>query len=270
MHVTSSMSVTTPPRPRAHAKHEKKTPPCVVVQIGRRLVEDFYRSKGIEPTLLQPPSSAIAAAAAAAAAAGRPGGVAPRARLSDPMMPTEAMIGHLGRGRPMAGPGPAAAVAGAGAGMRAPSGPIPQGARPVAQPVMYGGGHGGGGGGVGGDVSGDELPELLRVARCEHHLERFLRDQLDGEVLLEMERRDFDRMGVTEVCVCVFYWSRRVGDSGCFSRCGSPGCCCHRWFDCKARGLAFVFFMTVWIVPQLVFSAKLASVSPSEWHDISV
>ncbi|CAN0026433.1 unnamed protein product [Ectocarpus sp. 6 AP-2014] len=162
---------------------------------GRRLVEDFYRSKGIEPTLLQPPSSAIAAAAAAAAAAGRPGGVAPRARLPDPMMPTEAMIGHLGRGRTMAGAGPAAA------GMRAPSGAIPQGARPVAQPVaqpvMYGGGHGGGGGG-GVDVSGGELPQLLRAARCEHHLERFQRDQLDGEVLLEMERRDFDRMGVTE------------------------------------------------------------------------
>ncbi|CAM9299321.1 unnamed protein product [Ectocarpus sp. 12 AP-2014] len=169
---------------------------------GRRLVEDFYRSKGIEPTLLQPPSSAIAAAAAAAAAAaGRPGGVAPRARLPDPMMPTEAMIGHLGRGRTMAGAGPAAAAA--AAGMLAPSGAIPQGARPVAQPVaqpvMYGGGHGGGGGGGGGvDVSGGELPQLLRAARCEHHLERFQRDQLDGEVLLEMERRDFDRMGVTE------------------------------------------------------------------------
>ncbi|CAM9592484.1 unnamed protein product, partial [Ectocarpus sp. 8 AP-2014] len=113
------------------------------VQAGRRLVEDFYRSKGIEPTLLQPPSSAIAAAvaaAAAAAAAGRPGGFAPRARLPDPMMPTEAMIGHLGRGRTtVAGAGPAAAAA--AAGMRAPSGAIPQGARlvaqPVAQPVMY-------------------------------------------------------------------------------------------------------------------------------------
>ncbi|CAM9786285.1 unnamed protein product [Ectocarpus sp. 4 AP-2014] len=85
--------------------------------------------------------------------------------------------------------------------MRAPSGAIPQGARsvaqPVAQPVMYGGGHGGGGGG-GVGVSGGELPQLLRAARCEHHLERFQRDQLDGEVLLEMERRDFDRMGVTE------------------------------------------------------------------------
>lgn len=191
-YVTSSICTRNQPSPRA-CNTRRKMPPCVVVQTARRLVEDFYRSKGIEPTLLPPPSSAIAAAAAA----GRPGGVAPRVRLPDPMMPTDAMIGHLGRGRTMAVAGPAAA------GMRTPSGAIPQGARPVAQPVMYGGGHGGGGGG-GVDVSGGELPQLLRAARCEHHLERFQRDQLDGEVLLEMERRDFDRMGVTEVCVCAF------------------------------------------------------------------
>lgn len=46
---------------------------------------------------------------------------------------------------------------------------------------------------------GGELRQLLKVAGCEHHLERFRLDQLDGEVLLMMERRDFARMGVTEV-----------------------------------------------------------------------
>lgn len=46
---------------------------------------------------------------------------------------------------------------------------------------------------------GGELRQLLKVAGCEHHLERFRKDQLDGEVLMMMEREDFEDMGVTEV-----------------------------------------------------------------------
>lgn len=170
------------------------------------LVEEFYRSKGIEPTQLQPPSPAVAALAAASAAP-----PPARARLSDPILPTEAMIGLLGRsasGR-MAGPGQGPGMPGV----------------PPAMPAMAGGGRGGGGavfGGVGGGggviphivqpappqmiggEGGGEILELLRAARCLHHLERFERDQLDGEVLLEMERREFERMGVTEVSFALF------------------------------------------------------------------
>ncbi|CBJ26354.1 conserved unknown protein [Ectocarpus siliculosus] len=112
------------------------------VKTAKRLVEEFYRSKGCQPSALPPPSSAVAARKAEGA-----------------------------RARP-------------------------------AQPVTGGPGGGGGGGAapvvVEDGAWGGELRQLLRVAGCEHHLERFREDQLDGEVLLMMDRRDFERMGVTE------------------------------------------------------------------------
>eukprot|EP00903_Cladosiphon_okamuranus_P010591 g10015.t1 len=125
------------------------------VKHATRLVEEFYRSKGCEPTTLPPPSTAAPPPSTAAS----------------------------GRVR-------AAGAAGL------------QGV-PPAQPAMSGGGSGGGGGGgapavVEDGVWGGELRQLLKVAGCEHHLERFRKDQLDGEVLLMMEREDFARMGVSE------------------------------------------------------------------------
>lgn len=75
---------------------------------------------------------------------------------------------------------------------------------PTLPPFLSGGGVGGGEGGGGPAVPGDaggevELLWLLQVARCEHHLEKFCREKLDEEVLLDMEREDFERMGVSEV-----------------------------------------------------------------------
>ncbi|CAB1099859.1 unnamed protein product [Ectocarpus sp. CCAP 1310/34] len=111
-------------------------------RVTMRVEEEFYRSKGCQPTALPPPSSAVAAARKAEGARARP-----------------------------------------------------------AQPVTGGPGGGGGGGAapvvVEDGAWGGELRQLLRVAGCEHHLERFREDQLDGEVLLMMDRRDFERMGVT-------------------------------------------------------------------------
>ncbi|CAM9434355.1 unnamed protein product [Scytosiphon promiscuus] len=159
------------------------------VQVARLRVEQLYRSLGCEPTLLPPPMPARRAADAAA-----------RARLPYPNVPPEVVIGHPGRG--------IASTVGRGAGPEAGPGvtllrratppPPPEAGpgvtllrrTPPAQPPAAGEGAGGGGSG--------ELPGLLRAAQCEHHLERFRLEQLDGEVLLEMERRDFDRMGVTE------------------------------------------------------------------------
>ncbi|CAM9717496.1 unnamed protein product, partial [Hapterophycus canaliculatus] len=137
----------------------------------RRLVEDLYRWLGCEPTMLPPPLPARRAREAAA-----------RARLLGPNVPPEVMMGHPGKGRTaMAGPGPGP-LAGAGVTLLRRA--------PPAQPAIAG---------LEGAGSGAaELPDLLRAARCEHHLDRFRREQLDGEVLLEMERRDFGRMGVTE------------------------------------------------------------------------
>lgn len=66
-------------------------------------------------------------------------------------------------------------------------------------PALTSGGGAGGGSVVEDGAWGGELRTLLKTAGCERHLERFRRDQLDGESLLLMERRDFEKMGVTQV-----------------------------------------------------------------------
>lgn len=131
-------------------------------------MEDFYRSVGCEPASLPRPSPSSGIASARAAAT-----------------PSGAAFGQLAGGR--------AAGAGAGAG----SGRATLQGAQSTQPAKSGGG--GGGIVVEDGAWGGELRQLLKVAGCLHHLDRFRTDQLDGEVLLMMERRDFERMGVTEV-----------------------------------------------------------------------
>lgn len=150
-------------RPSSITQQQPQPPPPLnrhtplVQQAAKKLLEEFYRARGCDPTTLPPPLSAIKpqvdGAAASRAAASRP----------------------------------------------------PASGAPPAQPAMTGRGYGGGAAAAPAPVVvedgawGGELRQLLKVAGCEHHLEGFRRDQLDGEVLLMMERRDFARMGVTEV-----------------------------------------------------------------------
>eukprot|EP00904_Undaria_pinnatifida_P011406 jgi/Undpi1/7396/HiC_scaffold_22.g09869.m1 len=172
------------------------------VAVAKRRVEDFYRLKGCDPDLLPPPSGgtlmpAKRKTAPPATAAGRGGGAATAARARPPdHSGNHALRGHV-----------------------------------PAQPSVRGGGGGGGGGGSGGGGGGGvgvvedgawggELRKLLEIAGCLHHLDRFRTDQLDGESLQLMERRDFAKMGVTEVR-SLGLWS----GAGCGAvRCGAVRC----------------------------------------------
>ena len=178
-------------------------------------MENFYRYRGIEPSTLPPPSTATGRTGAVAAPP------ASRTGLQGPAGPTGAMAGRLGRaipdrmdasGRhavgmqgtplmqpflPGGGSGGSRGVAGGPAGAAHGVGML--GAQ-AAQPLLSGSGGGGSGPAVVEHVEGDlELVRLLQAAGCVRHLERFRAEMLDEEVLLEMKREDFQRMGVTEV-----------------------------------------------------------------------
>lgn len=152
------------------------------LQVAKRLVEDLYRDKGVDPSRLSTPfgnataaapAANVARAAASAVSTTSGGG---RARLVEPIPGgAAAMIGRLASGKHTA----AAAVRGKA------------------------GGGGGGGGGLAVEAWGGELRALLKRAQCEKHLDGFRAAQMDIESLSLMRVADFKKMGVSEVCCSV-------------------------------------------------------------------
>lgn len=144
------------------------------------MVEDLFRSRGVDPAGLPPPCGVSAATAAAATASiGRystaPTSAAGHALLPDPADGKTAMAGKSA----MKGATPAA---GGGVGAR------------------------GGGGGGGQGAWHDEVADVLKRAGCLKHLERFKKDQLDIESLQLMRDTDYHKMKVTEVGAMVLLW----------------------------------------------------------------
>lgn len=153
------------------------------------MVEDIYRVAGIEPVLapvgggsaVHPPPAAAAAAAAGSSNAFQARGR--RARLPEPAVGMEAMIGRL----TTRGESPAVTAARAGT----------SGARGKS---VKGGGVGGvGGGNRDTGAWGNEVRDLLKRAGCERHVEQFRAQQVDMEAIHLMRDVDFTKMGVTEV-----------------------------------------------------------------------
>ena len=199
------------------------------------MVEYFFRLKGCDPSRLPPPNALTAGAGSS------------RPRAPEPTKGTGAMAVRWvpGSAPQQYQAQPAWKLATAGGGGRGGG----DGSRGVAG--VWSGGRGGGGGanrvggsfegrdegGVGGrdvgvDVGmsvgsgvvndgpwGGELLNLLKIAGCERHFERFRKDQLDGESLLLMGPKDFEKMGVSEVRASAsLYPSWRLIDDGVVRR----------------------------------------------------
>lgn len=138
-----------------------------------------------------PAASAAAHAAAATTSTFHTTQGAGRARLGDPAPAgADAMINRLAQGKPPAAATTATAAAPGGGGgkrMVAAAAPALAGSKVVAVAGAWGG----------------EMRALLKRAGCEKHLAMFQREMVDMEVLTMMRDKDFHKMGLNEVCVCL-------------------------------------------------------------------